>query len=381
VYPDTGCVQEAALELRSVPKYHRSLARVPYLVIATAVLAVCLQPATVLAAGRDDKSPQAPRDDTASLQGALDAGGRIVLKKLPDGACYQAYGLWVSKSTTRIEGESGACIQYLGPGPVRLFSNDGDPIASNAIFFVNRSSTGSGPPQKVSISNLKLNVPNGTDGYGVLVAGNDVTLSNLKITGSPLDAVTVTGRANGRGYAGPVVIKGSRFIGARRNGISVVGAIGVTIDSNTIKGAGNQTFLGLAPVSYTGPWAGIDLEPDTVSYPIKNVTVSNNTISDNGGAGILMALATNFGLPTVADKIKLAGNTITRNGQSSGPFLRGGICLQGGQANGSGRLSVTSNQIVANGGFGLCRHPEGFNMQISLSKNMVRDNSDGDSAW
>jgi hypothetical protein len=43
-----------------------------------------------------------------------------------------------------------------------------------------------------------------------------------------------------------------------------------------------------------------------------------------------MALATNFGLPTVADQIKLAGNTITRNGQSSGPFLRGGICLQGG---------------------------------------------------
>ena len=63
------------------------------------------------------------------------------------------------------------------------------------------------------------------------------------------------------------MIKRGRFIGARRNGISVVGAIGVKIDFNTITGAGNQTFLGLAPVSYTGPWAGIDLEPDLVSYP------------------------------------------------------------------------------------------------------------------
>ena len=194
----------------------------------------------------------------------------------------------------------------------------------------------------------------------MLVAGSNVTLNKLKITGSPLDAVTVTGRANGRGYAGPVVIKRSRFIGARRNGISVVGAIGVTIDSNTITGAGNQAFLGLAPVSYTGPWAGIDLEPDTVSYPIKNVTVSNNTISDNGGAGILMALATNSGLPTVADQIKLSGNTITRNGQSNGPFLRGGICLQGGQADGQGRLSVTKNKIVANGGCRALPAPRGL---------------------
>jgi hypothetical protein len=373
-------VLETPLDLRPAPEYHRSLARGLQLIVATAVLAACLQPAAALAAGTEDRSPQAPRDDTSWLQAALDAGGNIVLDGLPGGACYQTYGLWVSRSTT-IDTTSGACVEYLGPGPVRLFSSDGDPIASNAIFFVNRSSADANLPESISISNLQLNVPNGTDGYGVLVAGSNVTLNELKITGSPLDAVTVTGRANGRGYAGPVVIKGSRFIGARRNGISVVGAIGVKIDSNTITGAGNQTFLGLAPVSYTGPWAGIDLEPDLVSYPIKNVTVSNNTISDNGGVGILMALATNSGLPTVADQIKLSGNTITRNGQSNGPFLRGGICLQGGQADGQGRLSVTKNKIVANGGVGLCRHPEGFNMRISLSKNKIKNNSDGNNAW
>jgi hypothetical protein len=374
-------VPETSLDLRPVTTYHRSLGRCLKLVLAAALLVACVQPAAGLAAGTDDASPQARRDDTSWLQAALDAGGTIMLDKLADGSCYQTYGLWVSTNTTTIDTTSGACIDYLGPGPVRLFSSDSDPIASNAIFFVNRSSTDAGVPDGILISNLQLNVPNGTDGYGVLVGGSNVTLSNLKIKGSPLDAVTVTGRANGRGYAGPVVIKGSRFIGARRNGISVVGAIGVTIDSNTITGAGNQTFLGLAPVSYTGPWAGIDLEPDIVSYPIKNVTVSNNTISDNGGAGILLALATNFGLPTVADQIKLSGNTITRNGQSSGPFLHGGICLQGGQADGEGRLSVTKNRITANDGFGLCRHPEGFNMRISLSKNKIKNNSDGNNAW
>ena len=55
----------------------------------------------------------------------------------------------------------GACIQYLGPGPVRLKSDDGDPIPSDAIFFVNRSSNKSSLPQRITISNLKLIVPAG----------------------------------------------------------------------------------------------------------------------------------------------------------------------------------------------------------------------------
>lgn len=347
-------------------------------------LGLCLALAVTAAAAFGLRSTPAhggTRDDTSWLQAALDQGGKITLKKLSGGACYQTYGLWVSKSNTTIDAKKGTCVTYLGPGPVRLTSDDGDPIPSNAIFFVNRSSAGTPPPDKVSISHLTLNVPNGTDGFGVLVAGSNVTLSNLTISGSPLDGVTVTGRANGRGYAGPVSIKSSTFNGARRNGISVVGAIGVTIDSNVITGAGNPKFLNRAPVAYTGPWAGIDIEPDVLTYPISNVTVSNNTISDNGGAGILLALATNSGLPLVADQLKLTQNTITRNGASNGPFLRGGICLQGGQADGNGRLSVTSNKITKNGGWGLCRHPEGFNMKISLSKNKIKDNTAGDSQW
>ena len=328
---------------------------------------------------RTADAPAAARDDTASFQAALDAGRRLSLRPLPGGACYQTYGLWVSRDRTTIDAR-GACIEYLGPGPVRLHSGDGDPIASDAIFFVNRSSTNAGPPQNIKISNARLVVPPGTDGYGVLVAGSNVILNNLSIEGTPFDAVTVTGRANGRGYAGPVLITKSHFVGGRRNAVSVVGAIGVTIDSNVIEGAGNASFVG-ATVSATGPWAGIDVEPDLLSYPVKQVTIRRNTIRSNGGAGILLALATNTGLPTVADQIVIDGNSITQNGVSGGPFLRGGICLQGGQADGNGHLGVTSNQILNNGGWGLCKHPEGFNMRITLSGNTISGNTDGDSQW
>jgi hypothetical protein len=327
----------------------------------------------------------AARDDTATLQKKLDQGGTITLKKLANGKCYAARGLWVSKNNTTITTKDGACIQYLGPGPVRLTSDDGDPIPADAIFFVNRSSRSSSLPQHITISNLKLIVPSSQTGFGVTVAGADVTLTKLKILGAPVDAIQVTGRANGRDYAGPVSILNSKLSAARRNGISVVGAIGVTIDSNVIGGAGNPTALGpLGPqlVSYTGPWAGIDVEPNVRTYPIRSITISRNTIADNGGSGILLALSTNAGLPFVADQIAITQNIISANAKNYGPFLRGGICGQGGQFDGLGQLTVTSNQIVNNGGWGLCKHPfDGFTMRMTLSANVFAGNELGDSQW
>ena len=319
--------------------------------------------------------PAPVRDDTSWLQAALDAGGHVTLKPLPGGACYQTRGLWVSVDGTQIN-SSGACLRYLGPGPVRLHSSDGDPIAANAILFVNRSSDSRVLPQHISISNLRLVVPPRTDGFGVLVAGSDVTLASIRTSGSPLDAVTITGRANGRGYAGSVTVRGGTFTGERRNGISVVGAIGVTIASNVITGAGNAATGG-----DTGPWAGIDVEPDVPTYPIAQLTITGNTISSNRGSGILLALATNAGLPAVADGIALTDNRITRNASSHGPFLRGGICLQGGQADGRGHLTVSGNTITYNGGYGLCKHPAGYHMQITLGPNTIYGNESGNSQW
>ena len=339
---------------------------------ASALLAV----AALAAAFVLGRAAAAGRDDTAWLQAALDAGGRVYLPKLPEGACYQTRGLWVSTSRTRIA-SNGACIDYLGPGPARLSSFDGDPIAADAIFIVNRSSTKAGPPQHIAISDLTLIVPVGTDGYGVVVAGSDVTLVDVNVDGVPVDGITVTGRNNGLGYAGPVTIRNSRIGGAKRNGISVVGAVEVTIDSNTITGVG---LIGMQDPEL-GPWAGIDIEPDVASYPIKRVTISRNTISGNGGAGVLLALVTSSGLPGVADQIKLSGNSITGNGVGSGPFLRGGVCLQGGQSDGRGNLSLIANEIAGNGGWGLCSEAGGFDMQIALSCNLIHDNADGDSQW
>ena len=94
--------------------------------------------AAALSFGVGAAGGSASRDDTAWLQALLDAGDSIYLAKLPGGECYQTYGLWVSHDDTLID-SNGACVVSLGPGPVRLVSNDGDPIGADSVFFVNRS--------------------------------------------------------------------------------------------------------------------------------------------------------------------------------------------------------------------------------------------------
>jgi Right handed beta helix region len=143
-----------------------------------------------------------------------------------------------------------------------------------------------------------------------------------------------------------------------------------------ITGAGSA-----ATGSDSGPWAGIDVEPDVPTYPIAQLTITGNSISSNRGSGILLALATDAGLPAVADGIAITNNRITRNASSHGPFLRGGICLQGGQSGGRGHLSVSGNTITYNGGYGLCKDPAGYRMQITLGPNTIYGNESGNSQW
>jgi len=285
------------------------------------------------------------RDDTGWLQTRLDrGGGTIYLSKLPNGECYATRGLWVSHDDTTITSD-GACIVSLGLGPIRLHSVDGDPIASSAVFFVNRSSPSKPAPVRVSISNLRIIVPEGQSMYGVAVFGHQITLSHLDIGGSPKDDVTISGRANGNGYAAGVSVLDSTLSGASRNAISATAVIGLRIEGNTIQGVRD---------SPSGqPAAGIDIEPDDRGQPALDVRIVRNTIQDNAGPGILLELESNDGPAVIATSFEISGNTIVRNSAKRTPPKRAGIVLAGGQDGGEGTLLLKDNVIRGNGGPGI----------------------------
>jgi hypothetical protein len=294
---------------------------------------------------RPPATSASPRDDTAWLQARLDReGGTIFLPKLPNGECYGTRGLWVSRDDTTITSD-GACIVSLGLGAVRLKSNDGDPIASSAVFFVNRSSKKTPAPVGVTISNLRIIVPQGQGMFGVAIFGHGTTLSHVDIGGAPKDDVLISGRANGNSFVGRVAILDSVLSGAERNAISATGVIDLRIEGNTIQG--------VRDVPPGQPAAGIDVEPDDRGQPAFGVRILRNTIQDNAGPGILLELESNEGHAVLATAIEINDNTIVRNARAPFPPKRAGIVLAGGQDGTLGTLSLKRNAIRGNGGPGV----------------------------
>ena len=271
--------------------------------------------------------PRAGADDTARLQAELDRGGTITLEAAADGACYRVRGLWVTHSGTSLV-SNGACLEALGPGPVRRRSGDGDPVPATAILFVSRERGMVGPPSDIELRGLRLVVPAGLGMSGIAVYGQDVRVEDVDVTGSPVDAVHVGGRAQGE-YAEDVSILRSRLVGAERNVLSVAGVAGLIVEGNTLSGAGSD------------PGAGIDLEPDNPDDPILDVRISGNTIRENARSGVLLELDTRSGRPLRADRIRIERNRILDNGAY-------GIEIAGGQRDGRGSIALSGNVLRGN---------------------------------
>jgi Right handed beta helix region len=312
---------------------------------ATVLAAVALVVAPPPPSGGTIAAPG--RDDTAALQAQLDAGGTVFLPALPGGQCYATHGLWVSLDGTSIVSD-GACIVALGPGPVRLHSPDGDPIAADAVFFVNRSSESNAAPGGVTISGLTIVVPRSTSMYGIEIYAKDVTVERVRVDGDPIDSLLVGGRANGEGYSSNVAIRNSSFTGGTRNVVSITAVQGLTIQSCLITGADDTNFLPETDHAYGNPAAGIDVEPNSPGDPIVGVRITGNRIEGNAGPGILLALPP---APAVAPSIDISGNRITGNGVKTTPPVLGGIVAPAGAPG----VTIGSNVIGQNNGPDLVR--------------------------
>jgi hypothetical protein len=287
------------------------------------------------------------RDDTATLQARLDAGGTVFLPALPDGQCYATHGLWVSLDGTSVV-SNGACIVALGAGPVRLHSPDGDPIAADGVFFVNRSSESNAAPNGVTISGLRIVVPRSASMFGIEIYANDVTVEGVRVEGNPVDALLVGGRANGEGWSSNVSIRDSTFTGGTRNVISVTAVQGLTIQNCLLTGADDTNYLPETGRAYGNPAAGIDVEPNSPGDPIAGVRITGNQIEGNAGPGILLALQPG---PAVAPSVEISGNTITGNGVKTTPPVLGGIVAPASQPG----VTIGSNVIAQNNGPDLVR--------------------------
>ena len=182
------------------------------------------------------------------------------------------------------------------------------------MFFVNRSKKSRPAPVGVTISNLRVIVPDGQGLFGIAVFGHGTTLSRLDISGAPKDDVLISARANGNSFVGGVSILDCVLSGAQRNAISASSVIDLHIEGNTIEG--------VRDIPPGQPAAGIDLEPDDRGQPAYGVRIVRNTIRDNAGPGIMLELESNEGHAVLATGIEIDDNTIVRNALTLPPKRR-----------------------------------------------------------
>ena len=78
-----------------------------------------------------------------------------------------------------------------------------------------------------------------------------------------------------------------------------------------------------------------------------DIRIHDNRIAENAGPGILLALAPNDGAPAEAGPIEILRNRIDGNGTKETPPVRGGIVIEGGQADGKGRVRSPATRSAA----------------------------------
>jgi Right handed beta helix region len=307
------------------------------------------------------------RDDTDWLQAQLDAGGNVVLPKLPNGACYASRGLWVSHDDTSITSD-GACIVALGPGAARIRTGTGRPVRATAVFFINHSDIFKPLPVRISISGLRIVVPDATRMDGVAVSGHEVTLDHLTIGGAPMTDVLVGGgKPASAAPTERIIIRDSTLTGGRRDVISVAGPIGLRVERNTLAGARGIPKEQAA--------AGLHIRAADRGQPTLDVHALGNTITDNAGPGIFVDLDPANGAPVLASGIELSGNIVLRNARAAPASRRAGIVIAGGQDDGNGRLTLMDNVVRGNRGPGILGRK--LRLVVDSARNDLRGNRGG----
>ena len=118
-----------------------------------------------------------------------------------------------------------------------------------------------------------------------------ITVSGLTLKNAGGDGIILNDVAsNGKwiGNCSKVTITNVVTDGCARNGLSVISVAG---DGSAVSGlkVTNCTFKnshGQGNVAPGGPWAGIDLEPNSNDEKLQDILIDNCIFQNNGGAGI-----------------------------------------------------------------------------------------------
>jgi hypothetical protein len=286
-------------------------------------------------------------DDTAVFRQALQstASARQTLE-IPSGT-YHVQPLRIP-SNTNLFLDAGATVQA---------TSSGYGSAGQAMIDLSGASnvTITGTPGKSGFRMLKSQYTDGSEYRHCLniVIACDVSVSGIFCNDSGGDGAYINGGKN-------VVLKASTFNNNSRNAMSVISVDGLLVDGSTFSNTVGNANGGSAP---SGPWAGIDFEPNGTNDYLKNIVIQNSTVSGNGrplpsgnglcshcGAGITLntgALGPNSGtvgisLKNIHSTNNLASGFIFVNEIGSQGPASGSVTLQGSTSTNDGQWGIAA---------------------------------------
>lgn len=208
-------------------------------------------------------------DDTVTIQAAVTAaraqGGESRKLYWPRGT-YLITNTIVLGTNQYIEFDPGVTINFV---PV-------DPLNTPLFVAANQSEVylnGNG----ATLIGTRGTVAGQGSGNAIELYGTDnATVRNFVIKDFATDGIIIWGDVTGSGPCIDVLIENCTVENCRRNGMSIISAIGCIVLGGVYKGTNG---------SLGGPHAGIDIEPNTDSF-LENVNLIGVITAENDGAGI-----------------------------------------------------------------------------------------------
>lgn len=284
-------------------------------------------------------------DDTAAIQAAL------VFTRLQGGESRKLY--WTSgtyKVTQSLICGTNQCCEF-DPGVVVNFVPPTNIELTSLFVFSNQSNItfiGNG----ATLNGTKVGAVIEGNAAAFYVYGTDnVLIQNFNINNFATDGITITGDITGSGPCINVTVQDCVVTGCRRNGMSIISAIGMRVFGGLY-----QNTVG-AP---NGPWAGIDIEPNEDCF-LEDIVLVGVITNENAGSGIQIT----------------PGAFSTPNGKRFHVNIFGGRSIRDGGPNAGAGLLFSNGNVQPNKIYGEIT-VNGFTVESPLCKGVDVRNWDAD---
>jgi hypothetical protein len=227
-------------------------------------------------------------DNTALIQSCLDneAFTKIIIEPGPRNASWRVRPLFILHDNTEIHLNDGVVLEAARKG----YPGSGDCLL-RADHLTHVRVTGDAGARILMHKEEYARLPASEYRHALSFgACSQVVVDGLTLAAAGGDGIYLGDPDDNEGYCSDVTINNVTTDACARNGMSVISVDGLIVTHCTFKNT-----KGKGKAAADGPWAGIDLEPNSPGQRLKNIVIDDCTMLNNGADGFDLSAANLWG--------------------------------------------------------------------------------------